>query len=199
MTSSNTGGTNTERILLPVVAGEAYYFVVDGWNGATSDFELDLGCASAGDDDDSAGDDDDSAGWNPALCSAIESVDCTSSSEILGNNSNPGSTQDIDSYGCDPAIDETGPEYVFSYSVAEDTPVTVELTGLFDDLDLFVLEANSTGECDPDTCIAFSASLGDESASFTALAGLTYYLSVDGHLGATSVSYTHLRAHEPDS
>ena len=54
------GGTDDEWLLFDAVAGTTYYFVVDGYGGAVSEFLLTLECET-GDDDDSAGDDDDSA------------------------------------------------------------------------------------------------------------------------------------------
>jgi hypothetical protein len=190
ITSSNIGGPISENISLAVTAGQSYYIVVDGWAGATSDFDLAIGCATTGDDDDSASpgddDDDDSAGWTAAQCNSTGALGCTFGSDQSANNNDPGSSQQVDSYSCDLALDESGPEFVYSYTPAQDLAVTFTLSGLSDDLDLFVLQASSGGNCDPDTCIEYSAGLADESVTFTALSGVTYYLVVDGHLGAIS-------------
>ncbi len=187
VTSSNVGGLTDEVVVLSVTAGQPYYLVVDGWAGAVSDFDLEVDCGVLGDDDDSAaGDDDDSSGFGDVVCVANDLVSCTLSSSVLGDTLGPIASDQVDTYGCDPMLDETGPEVVYSYTAVEDTEVTLTLTDLNDDLDLFLLLESSTGDCDPDNCIAHSATHGDETISFTAIAGLTYFVAVDGHLGATS-------------
>jgi hypothetical protein len=57
--SSNSSGE--EEVVFSGVAGTTYYFVVDGYAGAVSNFELAVACGDwPGDDDDSGADDDDS-------------------------------------------------------------------------------------------------------------------------------------------
>ncbi|MCX5768695.1 MAG: choice-of-anchor D domain-containing protein, partial [Candidatus Hydrogenedentes bacterium] len=109
-------------------------------------------------------------------CVAVDSLSCGDSR--AGNNA--GQPSNIDSYPCVGWL-ENGPEMVYSFTVPADTSVTVQLSGLSADLDLFVLE----GTCLPANCIAH----GDSQALFSAEAGVPYYIVVDGRSGAVS-SYT---------
>ena len=52
-------GTETEEVELEVSAGDALQAVVDGWDGAVSEFSISMACGPSGDDDDD--DDDDIA------------------------------------------------------------------------------------------------------------------------------------------
>ena len=74
----------------------------------------------------------------------------------------------------------------FRYRLYAVTPtseglVTVSLTDLTKDLDLVVL-ASIGGACEPRLpgCIGASSTLGNEAVTFTAEAGSTYYVVVDG-------------------
>ena len=57
-----------------------------------------------------------------------------------------------------------------------------------DDLDLYITEADPSGACDAGLCIASSILPGtaDDSVTFAATAGTTYYIAVDGFGGAVS-------------
>jgi murein DD-endopeptidase MepM/ murein hydrolase activator NlpD len=62
--ASTAGGTDPESLTWDAVAGQTYTVVIDGWEGATSTFDLSITCTTAGDDDttgDDDGSDDDSA------------------------------------------------------------------------------------------------------------------------------------------
>ena len=82
--------------------------------------------------------------------------------------------------------------YAFTGMSGMSQNVTVDLTGLSDDLDLMVMTSNGGG-CDPGLYCGndYSAHQGSqsESVSFTITPGATYYIVVDGYDGATS-SYT---------
>jgi len=100
------------------------------------------------------------------------------------NNSSAGSTDVINyPYGC-AAWYEGGPEYTYTFTAPAAGSVTATLSGMSVDLDVFVLSAAS-GVCDPFACI----SAGETSATFTAAAGETYYIVVDGYNDATG-AYT---------
>jgi hypothetical protein len=59
--------------------------------------------------------------------------------------------------------------------------VHLHVTGLTDDLDLFVLESDTYGACDPAQCIGKSITAGtlDEDLTIDVTAGKTYYVVVD--------------------
>ena len=140
------------------------------------------------DDDDSAtGDDDDSAAV-PTVCTADFGLNCTEFSNDSYNNTSVGSTTEVDSYSCNPTLDESGSEYTYELTAGFTGDVTVTLTGMTADLDLFVLEDDGSGDCDPDTCIdsSVAASAADETVTVSVVEGTTYYFVVDGFNGATS-------------
>jgi cysteine-rich repeat protein len=91
-----------------------------------------------------------------------------------------GATDLVDFYSCVP-WNESGPEYAYTFTAPRSGAVTVAVTtsgGL--DLDVFVLGPESAGVCDSSTCLAG----GDRAATFVATLGQTYYVVVDGYLGA---------------
>ena len=140
---------------------------------------------SASDDDDSAVDDDDSA-VEPETCGAAWTLGCGVSGADSHNNGDAGSTSVVDSWSCDAGLSETGPEYVYEIMTPVPASYTLELTGLTDDLDLFLLDGDA--DCDPSSCIDHSAGVGtaDESITFVATAGQTFHVAVDGFSGAVS-------------
>lgn len=96
----------------------------------------------------------------------------------------------IDLNGCD-TWGRTGRERAYRVQPAAGT-VTATLSELTRDLDITVFAQAATGGCDPFSgCVATSADSGadDETVTFTAQAGETYYLVVDG-FGGTSSSFT---------
>ncbi len=165
---SNIGGNSDESVTVALESGVTYFVVVDGWSGNTSSFDLELSC--------------------PA-CATDYPLNCIANSDSWQNTYGPSNWSD---YGCQVINEnETGPEYIYVFNVAEDGDATVNLTGLAADLDLFVLEPATNGDCDPDECVDRSRNSGnaDESITWSVLAGETYYIVVDGYSGATS-SYT---------
>ena len=136
------------------------------------------------DDDDSVADDDDSAAAGPD-CSVGFLVACEIGHEA-GNNAGAGSTQVVDEYSCNPGLDQSGPELAYIFTPTFDGDVTVTLTGLTEDLNLFLLEDDGSDACQPDTCVQSSIepNTDDESITFSAAEGSTYYLVVDGFEGA---------------
>lgn len=85
----------------------------------------------------------------------------------------------LESYECLP-WSTTGKEYIYSFTPVASGEVTVALSGLAADvdLDLIVLE-ELDGYCNPESCTAY----GDTTATFTAVAGTSYFIIVDGFLG----------------
>ena len=136
-------------------AGRTYYVVVDGYRGDSGEFSLEVDCAF---------------GCEPRLELECDSME-------IGNNGAAGSTDRVDEYSC-VGWDETGPEYAYSYTAAADGVVTVEISDMTADLDVFVIP-DVAGECDPSSCLVF----GGTEATFAATAGETYYIVVDGYRG----------------
>ena len=44
LAASQSDATNTEEITLNVTAGQTYYFIVDGYNGAESGYTIEVDC-----------------------------------------------------------------------------------------------------------------------------------------------------------
>ncbi len=109
------------------------------------------------------------------------------------SNDGAGSTDSVPDYSCVP-WPESGPEFTYSFVSPATTQVTVELTNLSADLDLFVLTAPG-GVCSGSNCDAFSTSSGlaPETVSFTASGGDEYFFVVDGYadsVGSYQVAVT---------
>lgn len=124
------------------------------------------------------------------LCDGATLPPCTIGGTLLcgdnlnARNDDPGSTSDTVFYGCS-QFTYTGPELVWRFGTTVDEDVTLSMTGLSADLDLYVLEDTA---CDGSGCIEVSSSpnSSDETLTFTAIAGTEYVVLVDGWEGATS-------------
>ena len=141
-----------------------------------------------GDDDDTGlGDDDDDDTSIGGSCTAGGTLDCALNNEVIGNNGAPGSTQTTEAWGCYPDGGETGPEFVYSFAPTVDRDYTITVSGLTADLDLYILQDDGLG-CDPANCIGAWLEIGDtdETTTFSAAAGVTYYVAIDGWDGAVS-------------
>jgi hypothetical protein len=153
-------------------------------------------CASTGveqcandKDDDADGDfdcvDSDCFGHSPqcepacqATANSYQTLSCPNDSDHW-NISGFGSTDAISRYACT-AITYDGPEFAYRY-VAEQTgqvTVALQLDGV--DLDLMILEDTGLG-CNPASCNAW----GESTATWTATAGKTYYVVLEGYQAAT--------------
>ena len=100
-----------------------------------------------------------------------------------------GATDALDSYPCT-GRDESGPEYTYTFTAPESGQVTVQFTDMDPgiDLDLLVLSYGG-GICAPENCISF----GDNMVTWSAVAGNTYFILVDGangDVGGYSVTMT---------
>jgi hypothetical protein len=94
---------------------------------------------------------------------------------------NGGGQYRFDTYPCNPYT-EYGPEAAFRLVRPTSGEVTVRLYGMAEDLDLVLLGASPSGACSVDTaCLATSATTANERVTFTAEAGVPYYLIVDGY------------------
>ncbi len=115
-------------------------------------------------------------------------VDLQCNMGYAATNDGPGSTNQVFGYACLTEYTWDGPEIVGTFVAPTSGLVDVDVTGLSDDLDLFVLEAGANGICDPMSCLdgSWGPGTNDESVSFMASAGSIYYIVLDGWNGAVS-------------
>jgi hypothetical protein len=144
----------------------------DGWD---NDCDGLVDCA----DPDCTGDPFCTAG---GLCQPAIDIACNTTT----HGSNLLRAAHIDNYACSPRP-ESGREVVYRLAPAT-TAVTVTLSGMAADLDLIVVGAAASGGCDPlGACVGASATNSPtEQVSFTAAAGASYFVVVDGYQDATS-------------
>ena len=141
------------------VAGGVYYVIVDGRAGASDIFRLWLSCERA-----------------PGACRPTSRIACGETH--ASRNDAPGSTNAVDLWACRP-YPEQGPEMTFEFVPTADANVTVTLSNMTADLDIFVLRDDGLG-CNDASCIGGA----NATLTFPATAGTTYFLVVDGYLGA---------------
>lgn len=152
-------GFASDQVTFDVRAGGTYYAIVDGLAGASGDFDIELLCAG---------------GCQPNA--AV--LDCGGS--VMATSDGLGSTDGLDFYEPCFVLDATGSEQVYSFTAPADGMVTATLSTAVGGLDLMVLE-DLTGGCAADSCIAAE----DSEVTWSATAGTTYYLVVDGRLDAS--------------
>lgn len=188
------GGAN---VTFNAVEGEYYYFVVDGYNGATSSYTLDVSCATGNPDcgngilepGEQCDDGNNTSGDGCSLSCTLEGGTCSPSFTLTCGGSDSWTTEYssnlVSRYGCSD-WNQSGPEYTYQFNATHTGPVTVNLTGIAPgvDLDLFVL-LRPFGSCTPGNCIAYSAGIGDEQLTFQVLDGETYYIVVEGFSGSS--------------
>ncbi len=127
-------------------------------------------------------------------CTAVGELSCNQ--PISARNDDVGSASDVLSYACT-EFSYSGPEIAWSFVAAATEPVTVSMTGLSADLDLFVTEGEA---CAPSACLGGSTSsaTADEQVTFDAVQGATYHVVVDGWDGGTSDFQLALACTPPD-
>jgi hypothetical protein len=109
------------------------------------------------------------------VCTEIPTVSCD---EVIEAN-NDGGANSISFYPSCAAWGESAPELLYAFTPETDDSVNLALSGLSADLDLFII----TDPNDGSSCIAH----GDSSVNGLAVtAGTTYYIVVDGLVGAVS-------------
>lgn len=118
----------------------------------------------------------------PPACAPSGLLTCGGT--LTGVSDEAGSTTDLWSYGCT-TYTYSGPERAFSFVTDRDEPVTLTLSGLSADLDLFV---QTDALCGPSACLTTSISpdASSEEVTFEARAGVPYTIVVDGYAGAVS-------------
>jgi len=169
--------TGTQRLAFYAEAGETYYISVDGRNGDQGTFDYTVACREE-------------------ACTAGSAIQCGDS--VAGDTT--GGTNTVSAYqGLGWHL--LGPEDVYSFTVANnDAEVAVLLeidsAGTPPDLALLIIEDDGNGACLPTQAIYVSdliqeqGSVPPESASFSAAAGSTYYIVVDGAQASDAGSYT---------
>ena len=174
------------------LAGQTYFLVVDGYDGAISDYTINVTCAG-GPTPTPTNTPTPTATHTPTptitptptatptsggIC--IPDFDLACGYSDTWNNGGAGSTNQITTYSCS-YWNESGPEYTYRFVPSTSGSVTVTLSNMSADPDIFVLDG--TGEnCSASNCITY----GDTAVTFNALAGQTYFLVVDGYDGAIS-------------
>jgi hypothetical protein len=115
-------------------------------------------------------------------CEPVLELSCRDT--ILASNDGGGATTAHHNYGCG-SFTWAGPEIAWWFATDRTETVTVSVTGLDADLDLFVLDSDA---CDGSDCLAHSENgeTNDESLTFDATADHIYVIVVDGWEGATS-------------
>lgn len=150
-----------DSITWDAVAGMTYYIVVDGRVGAVSPFTVSLTCPPP----------------PPPTCASVGNVTCAGI--VTARNDGAGSTNRITSYPNCTGRDASGPEIAYTFTASDAGLTTAALANAAPGLNLYVLSDAGAG-CDPAQCI----SSGTTTASFTAAVGATYYVVVEGSLGA---------------
>ncbi len=136
----------------------------DGWDDdcdgdvdcGDPDCDADAGCTAGG------------------ACEVAATLAC---GDTIDGSTRTGSAR-IDDLRCAPES-TPGPEVGYRFTATQTGTVTVTLAGTTADLTVAVVGTHASGACDPEDCLA----AGDATASFTAAAGETYMIVVDGPAG----------------
>ena len=127
-------------------------------------------------------------GYGTGECEPAATINCGDT--VAGANNADGSTNQITQYtGCGGGTD--GPEFVYTFESPGTGAITITLSGMTDDLDLFLLEDLLSMGCNSEYCLGYSAMGGnsDEIVIYNVFEGSTYYIPVDGWAGSIS-AYT---------
>lgn len=154
--------TNNEGIVLEDAPNGTYYIVVDqGLLGLGGNYRLELSCG---------------------YLDCSESVPLTCG--VTYNGTNAGGTDDVSTYTCGQTlnVENNGPEIVHTFTTTEAGLVTINLTGLNANLELFLLS-----ECSRRSGLEYSQNAGTNNEQISRhLPAGTYYVVVDGYNGAIS-------------
>jgi PKD repeat protein len=158
----SNNATNNEGIVLEDAPNGTYYIIVDqGAAGLGGNYRLELSCG---------------------YLDCSQSVPLSCGTPYNGTNS--GGADDVSSYTCGPQlnVENNGPEIVHSFTTTESGIVTIDLTNLSANLELFLLS-----ECSRRSCLQYSQNSGTSSEQIVRnLPAGTYYVVVDGYNGAIS-------------
>ncbi|TXF89423.1 T9SS type A sorting domain-containing protein [Neolewinella aurantiaca] len=158
----SNNATNNEGIVLEDAPNGTYYIIVDqGAAGIGGNYRLELSCGYLD-------------------CSQRVPLSCGTPY----NGTNAGGTDDVSTYTCGPQlnVENNGPEIVHTFTTTESGLVTIDLTNLSANLELFLLS-----ECSRRSCLQYSQNSGTSSEQIVRnLPAGTYYVVVDGYNGAIS-------------
>ena len=157
---SDNSRSNNEGIIYEDAPIGTYYIVVDGqYETAIGSYNLEVSCGYL-------------------QCQDAISLEC--GVPYQGNNLNGGDNVSLYKSGQVLNVENNGPEIVHTFTVTEQSPVTIELKDLTANLELFLLST-----CDQNSCIKYSQNPGTQSEIIQALVEPgTYYVVVDGYNGA---------------
>lgn len=119
---------------------------------------------------------------NAGPCNVVASLACGQT--LTSANNASGATQSHALYGCG-EWPTSGPEIAYSFSTPLDEPVTLGLTGMSGDIDLFVLGSTVCDGSGAVTC-STNSDATEEWISFNASANVVYTIVVDGYDGIAS-------------
>ncbi len=158
--TTNNTNTNNEGIVLEDAPTGTYYLVVDG--AAAGQYRLEMSCGYL-------------------YCGEAISLQCG----VNYNGKNTDGQDNISLYGCSGGVlnvENNGPEKVHTFTLTQAGEVSITLTNLSANLELFLLQ-----DCDRGSCLEFSQNTGSSNETInTTLPAGTYYIVVDGYNGATS-------------
>lgn len=185
--ASSNATTHDASVTFAASTSKYYYIAVDGVNGDTSKYNIALSGTKT-------------AGGNAcasAFCkSAPTTLTCTTTGRnISSRNDGPGATSAVTTWGTTTscATGENAPEMAHLFIPTKTASYTFQLIGTTADLDIIVMEADSTGACDGTaaTCVGAgtTVSTSTESVTVTLTKNKTYYIIVDGKNGGIS-NYT---------
>ncbi len=179
--ASEQSGTENEAVQFYALAGKTYYFVVDGYFDAEGAYSLAFSCfdpcTNCPNDYDLNGPGGGTGGGGTP-CELAQVLEC--GVPVSGNNSSGNAFADW--YSC-PNSYTIGKEVIYKFTINEAQDVTVILSGLSANLDLYLLD-----DCSVFNCHAASHKIGtsDEGLVVQALPVGTYYVVVDGYNNAIS-------------
>ncbi|MEM9835307.1 MAG: T9SS type A sorting domain-containing protein [Bacteroidota bacterium] len=160
-TTSNTI-TNNEGIVLEDAPIGTYYIIVDQQQaGIGGNYHLEVSCGYLD-------------------CGDVQTLSCG----VPYNGSNINGNDDVSVYtrGSQLNVENNGPEIVHSFTTDEAGTVTIDLTNLSANLELFLLSS-----CDRGSCLQFSQNPGTNNEQIVrSLQPGTYYVVVDGYNGSIS-------------
>jgi len=173
-------GNGDEILLLENLAPGDYFVLVDGYIGATSEFNLEVECLDL-EDEELPGPTDPNDPDNPIPpdpdCPTV--ITCSSGTQVLScTTADPDLSNRVNSYGCNPTHFTGGKEKVFKISSPVRTWIRLSLRPELQNLDLFLLDG-----LDPQNdCLKYSTERETkwDGFWFLTIPNKTYYISVDG-------------------
>ena len=185
------------EVAADVKAGEAWFLVLDDFQGGAGAFTVELTCCTPSCDGKQCGDDgcggtcgtcDDegalcdyaTGACGPQTCTANEALTCGQEFTIgeLETSSK------VASNGCLPDVDYGGEDMTWSFVSEVDQLLTVSLGSDLEEADVFLLETDDQGTCDAAKCLASGA----DEVTWSVKAGAAYFILVDTPPGMEGIS-----------